>query len=156
VADGFARLSGAVRDRYHGEVEEGEGAEPSGGADHREQAEHRPPPEPAAAVDALRDALDGLISAGRDVGQRALDVWRDPDVNAEARHAASSLNEALGATVDMIGREVANLFTPRREREGERRREQVTAERADDEIEAAAGGDPVDDAEPPDEGPNSD
>ena len=35
---------------------------------------------------------------------------RDSDVNAQAKHAAASLNDALSATVDMIGREVSGWF----------------------------------------------
>jgi hypothetical protein len=160
VADGFARLGGAVRQRYHAEVgDEGEQHE-----EHGEREPRKPPPQPVAAIDALRDALDGLVAAGRDVGQRALDVWRDPDVNAEAKHAAASLNEALSATVDMIGREVSSLFTGRRGQGDPQQMpdEVVPAAARDDEVEATleAGGEQVADSDgrprPPDvEGPNS-
>jgi hypothetical protein len=137
VADGFARLGGTVRQRYHGEE--------TGAGDARE--ERKPPPEPVAAIDALREALDGLVAAGRDVGQRALDVLRDPDVNAEAKQAAASLNDALSATVDMIGREVASLFTGRRG-QGETQKPPEEAEAALEAGEAADGSADV-------EGPNS-
>src|ERR687894_755848 len=43
-------------------------------------------------------------------GPAAADVVRDADVNSQAKHAASTLNEALSATVDMIGREVGGWF----------------------------------------------
>ena len=35
---------------------------------------------------------------------------RDPGVSNQARHAASSLTDALQATVDVVGREVAGWF----------------------------------------------
>jgi hypothetical protein len=58
----------------------------------------------------LRDAFERFVAAGRDVGLRAVDVLRDDDVKAQAKHAAGSLNDALSATVDLIGREVGSLF----------------------------------------------
>ena len=58
----------------------------------------------------MREAFERFVAAGRDVGQRAVDVVRDVDVNAQAKHAASALNDALSATVDMIGREVSGWF----------------------------------------------
>jgi hypothetical protein len=155
VADGFARLGGAARQRYLAE---------ESGAEEGERAGRKPPPEPVAAIDALRGALDGLVAAGRDVGQRALDVLRDPDVNAEAKQAAASLNEALSATVDMIGREVSSLFTGRRG-QGEAQEapdEVVRADARDDDVEATleAGGEAVTDGDAGSgsadvEGPNS-
>ena len=58
----------------------------------------------------MRDAFERFVDAGRDVGLRAVDVLRDDDVKAQAKHAATSLNDALSATVDLIGREVGSLF----------------------------------------------
>jgi hypothetical protein len=99
VADGFATLGRAMRERYQaGEEREAP----------REEAE--------AAGEALRDAFERFVAAGRDVGQRAVDVLRDEDVTSQAKQAATSLNSALSATVDLIGREVGGLF--RREGSG--------------------------------------
>ena len=92
VADGFADLGRTMKDRYQGD-------EPSS-----------PAAEATAAGDALRDAFERFVAAGRDVGQRAVDVLRDDDVKAQAKHAATALNDALSATVDLIGREVGSLF----------------------------------------------
>jgi hypothetical protein len=100
VADGFATLGRAMRERY----QEGE-ARPAASGE-----------EVGAAGEALRDAFERLVAAGRDVGQRAVDVLRDRDVNSQAKQAAMSLNDALSATVDLIGREVGGLF--RREPSG--------------------------------------
>jgi hypothetical protein len=93
VADSFAKLGGAMKGRYHTEEEDaaGEGAAPGG-------------------PDKLREAFERLVEAGRDVGQRSIDVLRDADVNAQAKQAAVSLNDALSATVDMIGNEVGRWF----------------------------------------------
>jgi len=90
VAEGFSKLGQAMKGRYAGEA----------------------PPEAAdSPPDGLRDAFERFIAAGRDIGQRATDVVRDADVNTQAKDAATSLNDALSATVDMIGREVTGWFT---------------------------------------------
>jgi hypothetical protein len=96
VADGFSSLGQSMKDRYRGEDD---APSPADDAD--------------AARDALREAFERLVSAGRDVGQRAVDTLRDDDVRAQAKQAASTLNDALSATVDLIGREVGGLFRPR-------------------------------------------
>jgi hypothetical protein len=59
---------------------------------------------------ALKGAFDRLVAAVREVGERAADVARDDDVKAQARQAAASLNDALSATVTMIGEQVGGLF----------------------------------------------
>jgi hypothetical protein len=94
VAEGFSKLGQAMKERYRGADQEG-----ASGASEATQSE-----------EGLREAFERLVSAGRDVGQRAADVVRDADVNSQAKQAASSLNEALSATVDMIGREVGGWF----------------------------------------------
>lgn len=94
VADGFAQLGRAMKERYRGD----------------DPDKPTPAAETTAAGDALRDAFDRFVGAGRDVGQRAVDVLRDQDVNAQAKQAAVSLNDALAATVDLIGRELGGLF----------------------------------------------
>jgi hypothetical protein len=92
VADGFADLGRTMKERYQGDERPSPGAEAN------------------AAGEALRDAFERFVNAGRDVGLRAVDVLRDDDVKAQAKHAATSLNDALSATVDLIGREVGSLF----------------------------------------------
>ena len=95
VADGFSTLGRMMKERYQGarEDEAEDAATESGASD---------------AGAALRDAFDRLVAAGRDFGDRAADVSRDDDVRAQAKRA--SLNDALSATVDLIGEEVGGLF----------------------------------------------
>ena len=97
VAEGFSKLGQAMKERYQG-TGEGSGDEHAGGSGQ------------GASDEGLRQAFERFVDAGRDVGQRAVDVVRDSDVNAQAKHAAASLNDALSATVDMIGREVSGWF----------------------------------------------
>jgi len=94
VAEGFSKLGQAMKERYRGADQEGASG----------------PSDAGASEEGLRDAFERFVSAGRDVGQRAAEVVRDADVNAQAKHAASTLNDALSATVDMIGREVGGWF----------------------------------------------
>ncbi len=96
VAEGFASLGRKITDRYHGEPPEPQESEAGG---------HEP--EPAAA---LREAFDRLINAALDLGDRAVAVVRDDEIKTQAKRAANSLNEAIGATVDMIGDEISGLF----------------------------------------------
>jgi hypothetical protein len=96
VAEGFAKLGTVMRDRYRGGTEDAAGAADTG---------------TAAGIDRLREAFERLVEAGRDVGQRSVDVLRDADVNAQAKDAARSLNDALSATVDMVGHEVGQWFS---------------------------------------------
>jgi hypothetical protein len=84
-----------MKDRYQAGGDEPGGAEAGGQPD-------------AAAT--LRDAFDRLVAAGRELGDRAADIARDEEVRAQARRAATSLNDALSATVDLIGEEVGGLF----------------------------------------------
>jgi hypothetical protein len=92
VADGFTELGKLVKARYQSAgTDEAAGEGPSAGA-------------------ALREAFDRLVAAGRELGDRATDVARDDVVKAQAKRAASSLNDALSATVDLIGDEVGGLF----------------------------------------------
>ncbi len=91
VGDGFSVLGRLIKDRYQGAP-----ADESAGA--------------SSASGALRDAIDKLVAAGREFGDRATDVARDDDVKEQAKRAADALNDALSATVDMIGKEVGDLF----------------------------------------------
>jgi hypothetical protein len=93
VAEGFSALGGAMKRKLRASDE---GPEPGG--------------ELVEAGDALRDALDRLIAAASDVGQRTVGLVRDEDVRGRVREVATSLEEALSATVDLVGREVSALF----------------------------------------------
>jgi hypothetical protein len=93
VAEGFASLGRSMKERFEGD-----------------ETAQSPPAEGTAGGQELREAFERLVAAGRDVGQRAVDVLRDDDVKAQARQAATALNDALSATVDLIGREVGGFF----------------------------------------------
>ena len=95
VTEGFAKLGTVMRDRYRSGTVDAPGDADAG---------------TAAGFERLREAFERLVEAGRDVGQRSVDVLRDADVNAQAKDAARSLNDALSATVDMIGNEVGQWF----------------------------------------------
>jgi hypothetical protein len=93
VAEGFSNLGQAMKHRYRGADQEHAGASGSDAGDA-----------------GLREAFERLMAAGRDVGQRAVDVAHDAEVNEQAQRAAASLNDALSATVEMIARDVAGWF----------------------------------------------
>ncbi len=95
AADGFAELGAAMRERYRRDADDA----PADAA-----------MSDAAGAERLREAFERLVTAGRDVGQRSIDVLRDADVNAQAKDAARALNDALAATVDMIGNEIGQWF----------------------------------------------
>ncbi len=82
VADGFSTLGRMMKERYQdaGEVETGQTA--TEGAASESDA-------------AFRQAFERVVAAGREVGDRAVDVARDDDVKVQAKRAASSLNDAL-------------------------------------------------------------
>jgi hypothetical protein len=93
VAEGFAALGRLMKERFEAD----ETAQPL-------------PAEDSSAGEALRESFERFVAAGRDVGRRAVDVVRDDEVKAQAREAATALNDALSETVDVIGREVGGLF----------------------------------------------
>jgi hypothetical protein len=97
VAEGFSTLGRMMKERY-----ETASAEEAGDAAAAASAQND-----RAAV---RDAFDRLITAGREFGDRAVDVARDDDVKAQAKRAAASLNDAVSATVELIGEQVGGLF----------------------------------------------
>ena len=101
VAESFAALGRVVQERYR-----------SGAGVARDQPAEAAPGEPAEQHGAaeLRDAFDRLLAAGREVGDRASGAVRDDDVRTQASKAAHALNDALAATVDLIGDEVSTLF----------------------------------------------
>lgn len=96
VEEQFATLGRAMKDRYRGAAE----GEPDDTADGDEQDSGA----------ALRLAFERLVAAAREFGDRAGDVARDDDVKAQAKQAATSLNDALSATVNVIGEHVGGLF----------------------------------------------
>ena len=97
VEEGFSTLGRMMRERYQSPAESTtEDTEPGG--------------DRSDAGAALRDAFEQLVAAGRELGERAADVVRDDDIRTQARQAAASLNDALSATVDLIGEQVTGFF----------------------------------------------
>ena len=96
VADGFSMLGRTMKERYQAANagEAGDAATAAGAQDD----------------DALRAAFDRLIAAGREFGDRAVDVARDDDVKAQAKRVAASLNDAVSASVELLGEHVDGLF----------------------------------------------
>lgn len=125
VAESFTALGRSMRERYQGgadadpdapanadtatdrDVEDGAG---SGAATSRGS-------DPTAA---LREAFEQLLAAGRDFGERATGFARDEHVKAQAKNVGTTLNEALEATFDQIGKELRGLFKGQRDEPGER------------------------------------
>ncbi len=97
VGEGFSALGRMMKERYQ-----------AGGADEGDEAADDSGTREAGA--ALRDAMDKVVSAARELGDRAADVARDDDVKAQAKRATGSLSDALSATVNLIGDEVGGLF----------------------------------------------
>ena len=95
VGDEFSSLGRLMKDRYQAASSDAEAA-----VDESSKA----------AGAALRDAWERLVAAARDVGERTADVARDDELREEAKKAASKLNDALSATVDLIGDRVGGLF----------------------------------------------
>jgi hypothetical protein len=118
VAEGFSTLGRMMKERYHGARADEPGADATAGGT----------PDARAA---LREAFDRLVAAGHELGDRAADMARDDDVKAQVKRAAALLNDALSATVDLIGEEVGGLF--RRSKTSDSSAELTTPERpADD------------------------
>ena len=139
VADGLSALGRTIKERYQGDA-----------------APKAPNAAAAGLDDALRDAIERFVAAGREIGQRAADVVRDPEINAQARQAASRLDDALSATVDAIGHEVAGWFRRPDDPIAATHRPTVDTDADTDATAAvAAGGERVDDDEDDVEGPNS-
>ena len=100
VGEGFSTLGRMMKDRYRGAGGDVPG---DGATEDAADAGHDP-------LAGLRDAFERLVAAGRELGDRASEVARDDEVRAQAKRAAESLNDALSATVDLIGDEVGGLF----------------------------------------------
>lgn len=90
VAEQVSSLGHLLRDRYR----------------HGDEAARA---EASEASEELRSAIDRLVAAGREVGDRVSDAARDDDVKAQAKHAAGSLEQALTATVDLISDQLSSL-----------------------------------------------
>ncbi len=76
-----------------------------------------PEPSPAdapsdGATDQIKAALDHVVAATRELGERIGDVARDEDVRTTARQTMTSLDDAITATVDLIVSEVERFVTP--------------------------------------------
>ena len=98
VEDGFSTLGRMMRERYQGATE----STTYHGGDR--------PGDASDAGAALRDAFEQLVAAGHELGERTADVVRDDDIRAQAKQAAASLNDALSATVELIGEQVTGFF----------------------------------------------
>ena len=63
-----------------------------------------------APESALRSALENIVAAARQLGERANEIVTDPEVKAQTRHAIDSLTAALSATADEVGDDVRGLL----------------------------------------------
>ena len=107
VGDGFSALGRMVKERYRSSGDEpAADAAPADSDDDREGA--------------FREAVDRLVAAGRDVGDRAADVARDDEVKEQAKEAAATLNDAINATVNLIGDQVSGFLNRKKGRGAER------------------------------------
>jgi hypothetical protein len=97
VAEGFSMLGRMMKERYQA-TSEGGAADAAAAASAKDDEA------------ALREAFDKLVAAGREFGDRAVDVARDDDVKAQAKRVAASLNDAVSATVELIGEHVDGVF----------------------------------------------
>jgi hypothetical protein len=98
VAESFSMLGRTMKERYQTANADDEAGDAA----------------PAASAQdddaALRAALDKLVAAGREFGDRAVDVARDDHVKAQAKRVSASLNEAMSATVELLKERVDGLF----------------------------------------------
>ena len=97
VAENFSMLGRTMKERYQAaDAGEAGDAAPAAGAQDDDAA--------------LRAAFDKLVAAGREFGDRAVDVARDDHVKAQAKRVSASLNEAMSATVELLKEQVDGLF----------------------------------------------
>ena len=97
VAENFSMLGRTMKERYQAANAGEAGDAASAVGAHDDDA-------------ALRAALDKLVAAGREFGDRAVDVARDDHVKAQAKRVSASLNEAMSATVELLKERVDGLF----------------------------------------------
>jgi hypothetical protein len=95
VADGFSTLGRMMKERYQ-DSGDNSGTATVGGT--------------SEADAAFRQAFERLVAAGRELGARAAEVARDDDIRTQAKQAATSLSDALSATMDFLGEEVGGFF----------------------------------------------
>jgi hypothetical protein len=100
VAEGFSMLGRMMKERYQAADagEAGDTTTAAAGAQDDDAA-------------ALRASFAKLVAAGREFGDRAIDVARDDDVKAQAKQVAASLNDAVSATAELLGERVDGLFS---------------------------------------------
>ncbi len=97
VAENFSMLGRTMKERYQAaSADEADDAATAAGAQDDDAK--------------LRAALDKLVAAGREFGDRAVDVARDDHVKAQAKRVSASLNEAMAATVELLKEQVDGLF----------------------------------------------
>ena len=60
----------------------------------------------------IRAAVDQVVEATRELGERVGDVARDDEVKASAKDAIASLDDALRATVDFITDQIEGVVRP--------------------------------------------
>ena len=96
VAEGFSMLGRTMKERYQA-ADPGEAGDAAGAGGAQDD-------------DALRAAFEKLVAAGREFGDRAVDVARDDEVKAQAKRVAASLNDAVSATAELLGEHVDGLF----------------------------------------------
>jgi flagellar biosynthesis GTPase FlhF len=109
VGESFSSLGKLMRERYRTAGAADEAADETAAETAAESAE-------AAAKDeaALRRAFEQVTTAVKDLGERVAEVARDDDVKAQARRTASSFDEALTTTIDMITDQVSGLIAKSR------------------------------------------
>jgi hypothetical protein len=108
VGDGFAALGRMVKERYRGGDEPAEDAAPTEVEDDDDRE------------GAFREAVDRLVAAGRNLGDRAADVARDDEVKEQAKQAAANLNDAINVTVNLIGDQVTGFMNRKKQAPPER------------------------------------
>lgn len=124
VAERFSALGRSAKERYRATATEGgdaadvateaatdaatdaEGVGTDADDDERE----------ARTSAALKAALEQLMSAGRELGERVADVARDDDLRSQAKQTSATLDEALSATVQLIEEQANSLFRRSKDR----------------------------------------
>jgi hypothetical protein len=92
LADQVGALGTTIQDRLRDA--------PAGDGEPGDRAEHDA---------ALRSALDRLVEAGKELGERLGDVAHDDEVKRRAKAASASLDAALRATVELVSGKVQDL-----------------------------------------------
>lgn len=70
------------------------------------------PPRPEGTTDQIKAALDEVVAATKQLGDRIGDAARDDEIRATAKQTMSSLDDALRATVDLIAEQVESVVKP--------------------------------------------